>query len=39
METGRITMSGSGAQLLADERVRESYLGAKTTSPGERAYG
>jgi branched-chain amino acid transport system ATP-binding protein len=37
METGRITMSGSGAQLLADERVRASYLGAKTTSPGERA--
>ena len=39
METGRITMSGSGAQLLADERVRESYLGAKTTSSGERACG
>jgi branched-chain amino acid transport system ATP-binding protein len=39
METGRITMSGSGAQLLADERVRASYLGAKTTSPGERACG
>lgn len=32
METGRITMTGSGAQLLADERVRASYLGAKTTS-------
>src|SRR5262245_36821828 len=39
METGRITMSGSGAQLLADERVRASYLGAKTTSAGERACG
>jgi branched-chain amino acid transport system ATP-binding protein len=39
METGRITMSGSGAQLLADERVRASYLGAKTTSPGERECG
>jgi branched-chain amino acid transport system ATP-binding protein len=35
METGNITMSGSGAQLLADERVRASYLGAKATSPGE----
>ena len=32
METGQITMSGSGAQLLADARVRASYLGAKTTS-------
>jgi branched-chain amino acid transport system ATP-binding protein len=32
METGRITMSGSGAQLLADERVRASYLGAKAPS-------
>jgi len=27
METGRIVMSGSGAELLADERVREAYLG------------
>jgi branched-chain amino acid transport system ATP-binding protein len=35
METGNITMSGSGAQLLADERVRASYLGAKATSPRE----
>jgi hypothetical protein len=25
-------MTGSGAQLLADERVRASYLGAKATS-------
>ena len=32
METGKITMSGSGAQLLADERVRASYLGAKAPS-------
>jgi branched-chain amino acid transport system ATP-binding protein len=31
METGRITMTGSGARLLADERVRASYLGAKAT--------
>ena len=36
---GITAMSGSGAQLLADERVRESYLGAKTTSSGERACG
>ena len=27
LETGRITMSGSGAQLLENERVREAYLG------------
>ena len=32
METGQITMTGSGAQLLADARVRASYLGAKATS-------
>jgi branched-chain amino acid transport system ATP-binding protein len=39
METGTITMTGSGAMLLADERVRASYLGAKTTAAGERAAG
>ena len=27
LETGRITMSGTGAQLLADESVKASYLG------------
>jgi len=27
METGRITMSGPAAELIADERVREAYLG------------
>jgi len=27
LETGRITMSGTGAELLADERVKEAYLG------------
>ena len=27
LETGNITMSGTGEQLLADERVREAYLG------------
>jgi branched-chain amino acid transport system ATP-binding protein len=32
METGQITMTGTGAQLLADERVRTSYLGAKAPS-------
>jgi len=37
METGKITMTGSGAQLLADERVRESYLGAKAPSHGRAA--
>ena len=29
METGTITMTGTGAELLADEHVRASYLGAK----------
>ena len=27
LETGRVTLNGSGAELLADPRVRESYLG------------
>ena len=27
LETGRITMSGTGAELLADEKVKEAYLG------------
>jgi branched-chain amino acid transport system ATP-binding protein len=27
LETGNITMSGTGEELLADERVREAYLG------------
>lgn len=27
METGRITMSGPGAELIADERIRAAYLG------------
>ena len=27
LETGRITISGSGSELLADERVKEAYLG------------
>ena len=29
METGRITMQGTGAELLSDKRVREAYLGTK----------
>ena len=29
METGRITMSGPSADLLADKRVQDAYLGAK----------
>ena len=29
METGRITMSGPSAELLADKRVQDAYLGAK----------
>ncbi|MFQ3547591.1 MAG: ABC transporter ATP-binding protein, partial [Termitinemataceae bacterium] len=27
LETGRITLSGSGKDLLADDRVRKAYLG------------
>ena len=27
LETGNITMRGTGAELLADERVKEAYLG------------
>ncbi len=27
LETGRITMTGTGAELLADEKVRTAYLG------------
>lgn len=29
LETGRITRTGSGAELLRDEEVREAYLGKK----------
>jgi branched-chain amino acid transport system ATP-binding protein len=27
LETGRIVLAGTGAQLLADEQVKEAYLG------------
>ena len=27
LENGRITLSGSGAALLTDDRVRQAYLG------------
>ena len=30
LETGRITMTGTGAELLADDRIREAYLGKKS---------
>ena len=29
METGRITMTGTGAELLENEAVKEAYLGKK----------
>lgn len=29
LETGRITMSGTGTSLLADQRVQDAYLGTK----------
>lgn len=28
METGRITMSGAGSELLTNEEVKKAYLGA-----------
>ena len=31
LETGNITMSGTGAELLADSRIREAYLGKSKT--------
>ena len=31
LETGNITMSGTGAELLADNRIREAYLGKSKT--------
>ncbi len=41
LETGRITLSGTGAELLANEKVKEAYLGkhkknAKTPPTGRR---
>ena len=27
LETGDITMSGTGSELLADDRIKEAYLG------------
>jgi len=27
LENGRIVMSGSGTQLLRDDRVRQAYIG------------
>jgi branched-chain amino acid transport system ATP-binding protein len=35
METGAITMAGSGADILANQHVRESYLGAKSRSQSD----
>jgi branched-chain amino acid transport system ATP-binding protein len=35
METGRIVMTGTGRELLADEHVRRSYLGAKSSTPSD----
>ena len=29
METGRITMQGTGAELLENEAIKEAYLGKK----------
>ncbi len=32
METGRITLKGTGKELLANDQVKEAYLGHKTAS-------
>ncbi len=32
METGSITMTGTGAELLANEKIREAYLGKSKTN-------
>jgi branched-chain amino acid transport system ATP-binding protein len=32
METGRIVLEGTGAELLANDHVRASYLGARRTA-------
>ena len=29
LENGRVTLSGSGSELLADDRVRSAYLGLR----------
>ena len=29
IETGNITMQGTGKEILADERIKEAYLGKK----------
>jgi branched-chain amino acid transport system ATP-binding protein len=33
LENGRIAMSGTGAELLADDRVRQAYLGVEAAAP------
>src|SRR5258708_37335985 len=38
MGTGKITMTGTGAQPLADESVRARYLGAKGPSDTRTAH-
>ena len=40
LENGRITLSGAGEELLADDRVRKAYLGTvrlRTRRPGAGA--
>jgi branched-chain amino acid transport system ATP-binding protein len=33
VETGRITMSGSAAELLGNERIQDAYLGGRNDTP------
>lgn len=37
MEAGEIKITGSGAELLANEHVRSSYLGGRQTQPSMKA--
>ena len=41
LENGRIVMSGTGAELLEDDGVRQAYLGvnAAPQNPSPRPYG
>jgi branched-chain amino acid transport system ATP-binding protein len=35
LETGRVTISGTGPELLDDPRVQEAYLGAMSSAGGD----
>ncbi len=37
LENGRIVMTGTGAELIADDRVRQAYLGVEASGARERS--